>query len=572
MLSISLASDEVSAWQDRHYDHHKYLPVAESGEPVIDCQDLMGNFSYPGTTIASVESIDAGEECDSRDNCIPVPDHCIVSGFMNERVSPVDGKVYAIGFEMRLPTSWSGRFFYQGNGGVDGYVEPAYGNILGGAPLSNGLLKGFAVISSDAGHPTRNADFGIDPQARLDYGYNAVVELTPMSKHLIKTYYGKRPDTSYIVGTSNGGRHAMVAASRYAKQYDGFLASSPGLNLPQAAVAQLWGAQQFATISEYDVNTGRPDISTSFTAEDTALVSDAILEKCDNLDGAVDSWVGDPLGCQELFNINEDIPTCQAPDDPGCLTYGQKSVLVRVHAGAINNLGEALYSNFIWDPGILTSGWRTWKFIYSTTNRDPVAVGYIFTTPPHYPQVLDKYGTSLLDYALNWDGTGFDVDRDGPKIHNTNETYTESAMTFMTPPDPLMMQLHDGKGKLIVVHGASDPVFSVADTVSWYDTLRARYKQQTNGFARLFIVPGMGHSEGGPTCDQYDLVDTLVKWVENGIEPEAITATARGATNSEVPATWNPQRTRPLCAYPAVPVYNGSGDVENASNWSCLTQ
>jgi feruloyl esterase len=243
-----------------------------------------------------------------------------------------------------------------------------------------------------------------------------------------------------------------------------------------------------------------------------------------------------------------------------------------VHAGAKNSRGEAIYADFPWDPGIRSSAWRTWKFRNSITNRDPVAVGYIFTTPPHYPQVLDKYGTSLLDYALNWDGTGFDVDRDGPKIHNTNETYTESAMTFMTPPDPLMMQLHDGKGKLIVVHGASDPVFSVADTVSWYDTLRARYKQQTNGFAHLFIVPGMGHSEGGPTCDQYDLVDTLVKWVENGIEPEAITATARGATNSEVPATWNPQRTRPLCAYPAVAVYNGSGDVENASNWSCLTQ
>ena len=225
---------------------------------------------------------------------------------------------------MRLPTDWNGRFFYQGNGGVDGYVAPAYGNILGGGPTSNGLLKGFAVISSDAGHPTRSADFGVDPQARLDYGYNAVAELTPMAKRLIKTYYGKRPDTSYIVGTSNGGRHAMVAASRYADQYDGFLAGSPGFNLPQAAVAQLWGVQQYATISGY--------------------------------------------------------------------------------------------------------------------------------------------------------GDGFC----GP------------------------------------------------------------------------IVP-------------------LVDWVEFGIKPDAITAKARGAENPEVPPTWHPERTRPLCAYPAVPVCNGSGDVENASSWSCLT-
>jgi feruloyl esterase len=391
-----------------------------------------------------------------------------------------------------------------------------------------------------------------------------------MAKRLIKTYYGKRPDTSYIVGSSNGGRHVMVAASRYAHQYDGFLASNPGFNLPKAAVAQLWGVQQYATISDYDDNTGRPDIYTSFSTEDTALVADAILEKCDILDGVADDWVGDPLGCQELFNINEDIPTCQDPDDTGCLTYGQKSVLTRVHAGALNSVGEVLYSNFIWDPGILSSGWRTWKFKNSTTNRDPVAVGYIFTTPPHYPLVLDEYGTSLLDYALNWDGTGFDMDRDASKIYDTDDCYTESAMSFMTPPDLMMRKLFTKRGKLIVVHGASDPVFSVADTVSWYDTLRARYRKRTKRFARLFIVPGMGHTRGGPACDQYDLVDALVQWVEKGIKPNAITAKARGAENSEVPLSWDPERTRPLCAYPTVPVYNGSGDVENASNWSCV--
>jgi feruloyl esterase len=161
------------------------------------------------------------------------------------------------------------------------------------------------------------------------------------------------------------------------------------------------------------------------------------------------------------------------------------------------------------------------------------------------------------------------VDRDAPKIHDTDDTYTESAMSFMTPPDPLMKRLRAKRGKLIVVHGASDPVFSVADTVRWYDNLRARYRKRTKRFARLFIVPGMGHSRGGPACDQYDLVDALVNWVELGIKPDAITAKARGGDNTEVPAAWNPERTRPLCAYPAVPVYNGSGDVENASNWSC---
>jgi feruloyl esterase len=574
VLLVFVAGNEVSAKQPSE---------AVGGTPVIAWQDLMATFSYPRTTLTQVDLALGGSVKVA--GIGPMPEHCIVKGKMNERKSPVDGKMYAIGFEMRLPTDWNGRFFYQGNGGTDGIISAAYGNILGGGPTSNGLLKGFAVISSDAGHamepnPIGGGVFGIDPQARLDYGYNAVAQLTPMAKKLIKTYYGKFPDKSYIVGTSNGGRHAMVAASRYADEYDGFLAGSPGFNLPQAAVAQLWGVQQYGIISGTTgyASSGcpevqRPDVWTSFSQADTALVSDSILAKCDALDGVEDDMVGDPLACQDMFNINEDVPSC-GDSDEGCLTYGQKSVLARVHAGARNSWGEALYTNFPWDAGIRASGWRTWKFGNSTGNRDPLAVGFIFTVPPQDPLLLNGKCTTLLDYALNWNGTGFDVDKDAPKIYATDDIYTESAMSFMTPPDPLMKRLHTKKGKLIVVHGAADPVFSVADTVNWYDALTARYKKHTAEFARLFIVPGMSHSSGGPACDQFDLVDALVKWVEQGIEPDAITAKARGVganvVNSEVPTTWAPNRTRPLCAYPSVPMYNGEGKVENASSFTCV--
>jgi feruloyl esterase len=369
----------------------------------------------------------------------------------------------------------------------------------------------------------------------------------------------------------------MVAASRYAKDYDGFLAGAPGFNLPKAAVAQLWGVQQYAPIS--DVISGRPDVSTSFLPADTALVSDKILAKCDSLDGVPDYMVGDPLACQSVFDIDLDVPTCTGgaeTHDGTCLSLRQKSVLASVHAGAKNSKGKALYTNFLWDPGIRSSGWRTWKFSNSTGPRDPVAVGFIFTTPPQDPLVLDGTGTTLLDYALNWPGAaaGFDVDRDAPKIYATNSTYRESAMSFMTPPDLDMKQLWAKGGKLIVVQGAADPVFSVADTVKWYEALSDRYKKRTTDFARLFIVPGMSHSSGGPACDQFDLVDALVKWVEEGIAPDAIIAKARGALpgslkNTEVPITWDPNRTRPLCAYPEVPKYIG-GNVEQAASFSCV--
>ena len=151
---------------------------------------------------------------------------------------------------MRLPKDWNGRFFYQANGGIDGSVGTATGGIGGGGPLNNALNMGFAVLSSDAGHVgSQGPFFGIDPQARLDYGYQAVGKLTPMARSALKTAYGKEPDRSYLGGCSNGGRHAMVAAARYAEQYDGILAGDPGTRLPLAAIANIAGAQKYNALA-----------------------------------------------------------------------------------------------------------------------------------------------------------------------------------------------------------------------------------------------------------------------------------------------------------------------------------
>jgi pimeloyl-ACP methyl ester carboxylesterase len=537
---------------------------------------LPAAFVYPSTKITAATLSAVGAVVVA--GIGPMPEHVIVTGTMNTRVSPVDGKTYAIGWQMRLPTDWNGRFFYQANGGTDGMVSAAYGGIGGGGATSNALKKGFAIISSDAGHAMEpgaigGGVFGIDPQARIDYGYNAVAQLTPMAKNLIKTYYGKLPDKSYFAGCSNGGRHAMVAASRYADQYNGILAGDPGFNLPQAAIAQLWGTQQYAAVSDMNVATGRPDISTSFTPAEQMLVSNAIVAACDALDGVVDNMVTNYSKCQTTFNLYANVPTCAGARNGTCLTLGQKAVLASVHAGIRNSAGSPLYVNFPWDPGIGSAGWASWKFVSSTGNRDPLAVGFIFTVPPQDPTVLNGTGNTLLDYALNWGGTGFDADRDAMKIYATNATYTQSAMSFMTPPDLLMKQLAPNHTKLMVYHGTGDPVFSVKDTLNWYDAFRTYYGNGASDIARLFLVPGMSHCSGGPTCDQFDMVDALVKWVEQGIAPDSVTATARGAganvVNAEVPATWAANRTRPLCAYPTIAKYKGTGSIEDATNFSC---
>jgi hypothetical protein len=203
--------------------------------------------------------------------------HCLVKGSMHRRKGS-DGRDYAIGFEMRLPQDWNGRFYYQGNGGLDGNVQPAVG-ALGGGPLTGALKQGFAVISSNAGHTgPQTPYFGLEAQARLDYGWQATAKLTPMAKALIGSAYGKGPDRSYIGGCSNGGRHAMVAASRLGDAYDGYLVGAPGYRLPSAAVAQLWGAQQWAPLATPGATTRSirsiptrafPDLGTAFTADGT---------------------------------------------------------------------------------------------------------------------------------------------------------------------------------------------------------------------------------------------------------------------------------------------------------------
>ena len=224
------------------------LTPATAATLVGTCADLATKLAtLADTTITAAASVAAGTVVGGQST----PEHCLVTGRMHERVSAVDGKTYAIGFEMRLPTAWNGRFFHQGNGGIDGNVVAALG-ASGGGPLTGALLQGFAVLSSDAGHTAAGGSaFGLDPQARLDYGYQAVGKLTPMAKSAIETAYGKAPDRSYFGGCSNGGRHAMVTAARYAAEYDGVLAGAPGFNLPKAAIANIFGARQYAQVATF---------------------------------------------------------------------------------------------------------------------------------------------------------------------------------------------------------------------------------------------------------------------------------------------------------------------------------
>ena len=527
-----------------------------TGATLSACTDLATRIAYPDTTITAVNSIAAGALAVGGK---PVPAHCQVLGQMFRRTGPVDGKAYAIGFELRLPVDWNGRFFYQANGGVDGSVVAATGPVGGGGPLDSALRQGFAVLSSDAGHGAPTPDFGLDLQARLDYGYQAVGKLTPMAKAAIKTAYGKAPDRSYIGGCSNGGRHTMVAAARYADQYDGFLVGDPGFRLPLAAIANIAGAKTYAALASTP-----GDLGSGFTPAERRLVSNAVLAKCDALDGAADGLVQDTTACQAAFDLARDVPTCGGARDGTCLTAAQKSGIAGLFAGARTESGAKIYASFPWDAGLAPDGWAGWKF-GSPTTRDAGAVGLIWSVPPENPATFD--GAS---YALN-----ANLDTLLARVGATNGVYTESALSFMLPPHPTdLAQLKNRGAKMLVYHGTSDPIFSSDDTTAWYDALRAANGGDAANFARFFRVPGMNHCAGGPATDQFDALTPLVDWVEKGQAPDQLLAAARGVgnaggANADVPASWSAARTRPLCAYPKVARYKGSGDVEQASNFTC---
>ncbi len=534
-----------------------------TGASLLNCEALSEQFSFNQTVITSVATAPAGPIAEGRGRTSEAAAHCLIRGNMNERVSPIDNNTYAIGFEMRLPQDWNGRFFYHANGGVDGFVNTASGS-LGGNQTTTALQLGYAVINSDAGHQGPAPFFGIDPQARIDYGYNAVATLTPMAKSLITDAYGKGPERSYFAGCSNGGRHGMVAAARFADQYDGILAGNPGFNLPQAAVAQLYAVQQFTLVATSSNEDGNPDISSAFTQAERDMIASRVLERCDGLDGLVDGMVADNMACRAEFDLQQDVPTCSEQRDGMCLSEDQKTVLGNIMDGARNSAGETLYTSFPYDPGMAGQSWAGWKFNSSQSqNRDPGATAAIFTTPPFDIDMFREQGG--YQFAMN-----FDMDTDAPKIYGTNELYTESPMSFMTPPNPNNMDtLRDNGSKLMVYHGMADGVFSPDDTIRWYSALDAQNAGNADEFARLYLVPGMGHCSSGPSTDQFNMFEALVAWVEEGVSPDRVTASVRG-DNPEIPADWSPERTRPLCAFPAVARYNGSGDIEDAANFSCV--
>jgi pimeloyl-ACP methyl ester carboxylesterase len=465
--------------------------------------------------------------------------HCRFSGKMAERVGQ-DGKPYHIGFELRLPAAWNGRLLYQGGGGNDGVVRPAVGPQ---AAPGYALNRGFAVVTTDAGHQGPTADFGFDMQARLDNAYAAHDRVAVTAKDLVNRFYRKPAERSYFIGCSGGGRQGMMFTQRFPHHFDGVIAMAPAMRVSSGAtIAAAWDTQALQSIAPAGSD-GKPVLSRALSPGDLTLLRDGILKACDADDGLADGLVSNPAACK--FDVKA--LQCSGAKTDSCLSAPQVGALQKMMAGPRNSAGQPLYFSWPWDPGIghPANDWRAWRLGTSPTavaNSRHVFLmqdalqGY-FVTPP------DR---SLSIYA-------FDFDRDPARM-------AAHSWIFDTGADVQLQGFKARGGKLLFAHGLADGIFSPHELIDYVQRLRAHHGPAADDLARLFLIPGMGHCQGGAATDSWDGLGALVNWVEKGQAPQRIIAQGTAVF---------PNRTRPLCAHPQVAYYNGSGDPEKAENFTC---
>ncbi|NMM63956.1 tannase/feruloyl esterase family alpha/beta hydrolase [Clostridium sp. P21] len=468
------------------------------------------NFKFPNNTAIVNVTMVSGDNVMIDGKNITLPNYCKIEGKINERVGkgPDGNAEYYIGFELSLPNEWNERLYFEGGGGSDGIIPPKMGiRKVGKIPA---LSRGFATVGTDGGHQgNTDCKFGYDQQARIDYGYNAINQVTIAAKSIINDYYGRSPKYSYFMGASNGGRQALAMAQRFPGYFDGIVSGAPALNLTNAGIAEMWANQIFAKISKKDKN-DKPLLYTAFSETDMKLVANTILKQFDKADGLEDGIILDMDAARKFHPSTLPRKTSNSPG----LSDEQINALKLLFEGPKDSQGNALYSNWPWDPGICDPEWRSWTLGTEDCPPRNVTLGVeslarVFTTP--IPKEYDS--KKALEWSLK-----YDFDNDPSKLV-LSASFINNVSTYLEPFRKL-------GGKLILYHGMADPVFSAYDTINYYDKLIETNGglKETQKFARLFLIPGMNHVEGGPATDQFDALTAIQNWVEQDKAPNMIVA------------------------------------------------
>jgi feruloyl esterase len=416
-----------------------------------------------------------------------------------------------IHFEVWAPPAetWNGKFEGTGNGG--------FSSALGYGPMAQALSRGYATAGSDTGHQGTDMKFGAGHIEKIkDWSYRAIHVMTENSKLILRNYYGSFPKYAYFNGCSTGGHQALSEAQRYPDDYDGIVAGDPANNRSHLIANFLWA---YGALYK--------DPASPLPATKLPLITKAAVEACDAADGLKDGIIADPRRCK----FDPSALLCKNGDEASCLTSPQVEAVRKIYAGPANpRTGERIFAGF---P-------RAWT-------------GYFVGQPS--PSRLEFWNLWVFNSPA-WDWRTFDFDRD--------LAYADKKMAVVNALDTNLAPFKAHDGKLVMYHGWADAVVPPEDGVRYYEAVQKTMggAEKTSDFFRLFMVPGMGHCSGGPGPNTFDAVGALDEWVTRKAAPEKIVASHSTAGKVD--------RTRPLCAYPQVAKWNGTGSSDDAANFSCV--
>lgn len=437
----------------------------------------------------------------------PVPEHCKVALVLEpSRDSHIE-------MELWMPMQgWNGKFLALGNGGWAGSIQTA--------AIANGLRRGYAAASNDTGHKGGSAAFASGhPEKLVDFGYRAMHEMAVRSKAIIEAFYDRAPQRSYYQGCSTGGRQGMMEAQRYPEDFDAIIAGAPVYNVVHLNISQV--ALQVGMLRNPD---------TLVPPDKVSLLAHAVVEACDAGDGVQDDIVSDPRMCR----FDPAVLTCESGDSPTCLTPAQVENSTSTYLPVTTANGELVYPGR--SPGFET-GWRI----------------------PTPGRPLNPLWADMARYVghqdSDWDVMSFDLETDlSLALENGG---------FIEANDPDLSAFRDRGGKLLLYHGWADPGPAPENTIAYYEAVTDELGGSQDAWMRLFLMPGVGHCGGGVGPDQADFLGALEAWRESGIAPDRIIATRR-------PRNGLNEMSRPLCRYPQVARYSGTGSTNDAMNFTCV--
>ena len=490
-------------------------------------------------------------------------EYCLVSGAIN----PVDPAAPQIKFQIAMPTVWNNKIMMFGGGGYDGTIPAPTGNVPAGPTAQpTPLGRGYATFASDSGHQanalgSEDGSFGVNDEAVQNFSGDALKKTRDAAVYLIDARYAvKAPKRAYFAGGSSGGREALAVVQRWPQDWDGSIVLYPA-----------WAA------ASLDLQFGR--ITRALAAPGAYLdqakrkvLLNAVLAACDTLDGVADGLISNVAACNTTFNpatatVNGTALRCAGGADTGdtCLSDAQISAL-NVYNTPIT-FGYPLASGETQFPGFNVYG-ADLGVANASALQPTVTTLALGTSQPASPMpttapYLSVFWDQWIRYFVTRDSNynSLTVDPQNPGSLQARI----SQLTGLQDVNKTDLSAFNARGgKILMAHGMADALVSTRSSEQYYQRLQATMgASAVANFVRFYEIPGYGHAVSTVYNASWDSLTTLENWVENGVTPPAQTV----ADTAGVPG-----RTRPLCEYPSFPRYNGSGDVNAASSFTCATQ